>query len=161
VSRPCIATEAKNIHPKPRNATSPNSSKIISSQPTPLTITHPSIPSQEGKQTQQSTNYQTESSTSKLPSREGLGVCYVRAQPLQTKTSTQSQQTAPQKNTPSHAPHQKENPSPRNICAKFRRQTLIRTHLIEPPYSLYKITGHVPKAGYLQFKKYEITPISR
>ena len=36
-------------HQKPTNATSPNSSKTISSQSASLTITHPSIPSQEGK----------------------------------------------------------------------------------------------------------------
>ena len=41
--------QIKCYHTKPRNATSPNSSKIISSQPAPLTVTHPSIPSQEGK----------------------------------------------------------------------------------------------------------------
>ena len=53
--------------------------KNTSSQTSPLTVTHPFIPSQEGKQTQQSTNYQTESSISNLPSREGSGVCDARA----------------------------------------------------------------------------------
>ena len=43
-----LPPKTQSNHPKPRNATSPNNSKIISSQPAPLTVTHPSIPSQEG-----------------------------------------------------------------------------------------------------------------
>ena len=46
-----------------------------SSQPAPLTITHPLIPSQEGKPHTQSTHYQQGTSISNLPSREGTGVC--------------------------------------------------------------------------------------
>ena len=38
----------------------------------------------------QNTNYQTEPSISNLPSREGSGVCHVRAQPPKPKTSTRS-----------------------------------------------------------------------
>ena len=38
-------------HPKPRNTTSPNRSKNISTHTAPLTITHPLIPSLEGKPT--------------------------------------------------------------------------------------------------------------
>ena len=45
----------------------------------------------------QNTNYQTEPSISNLPSREGQEVCHVRAQPPQTKTTTEAQQTPPQK----------------------------------------------------------------
>ena len=60
--------EIKNIHLKLRNTTPPNSSQIISTPTALLTVTHPSIPSQEGKYTTQTSHYQTKSSTSNLPS---------------------------------------------------------------------------------------------
>ena len=51
--RGCVTPEhsylkIKSNHQKPTNATSPNSSKTCSTHPAPLSITHPSIPSQEG-----------------------------------------------------------------------------------------------------------------
>ena len=47
--------------------------KINSSQPAHLTVTHPSIPSQEGKHHTQSTHYQRETSTQTSPLERGRG----------------------------------------------------------------------------------------
>ena len=77
--------QIKCCHPKPTNATSSNSRKTISSQPAHLTITHPSIPSQEGKPYTQPIHYQQKKHHPNLPSREGQGVCHVRAQLPQIK----------------------------------------------------------------------------
>ena len=44
-----LPPQTQSNHPKPRNTTSPNSSKNISPHAAHLTITHPLIPSQEGK----------------------------------------------------------------------------------------------------------------
>ena len=75
----CVTSEHSHLKPKQPPETNKQHLKNTSSQTSPPTVTHPFIPSQEGKQTQQSTNYQTENSISKLPSREGQGVCHVRA----------------------------------------------------------------------------------
>ena len=80
--------QTKNIYPKPRNTTSPNSSKNISSHAAHLIVTHPSIPSQEGNPTRhQTSHYQQENSIPNLPSREGPGVCDVCAQPQKIQSS--------------------------------------------------------------------------
>ena len=83
----------------------------ISSHTVPLTVTHPLIPSQEGKPTTPQTNhYQQKPSTQNLPSREGSGVCDVCTQPPKIKSNhpmprnTTSQylfpNRAPLRNTP-------------------------------------------------------------
>ena len=71
--RGCVTPEhsylkIKSNHQKPTNATSPNSSKTISSQPAHLTVTHPSIPSQEGNPHTQPIHYQIEKQHPNLPS---------------------------------------------------------------------------------------------
>ena len=59
--------------PKPRNTSSPNSSKNTSAQPTPLTVTHPLIPSREGKHPTQNSHYQEGNSISISPLERGGG----------------------------------------------------------------------------------------
>lgn len=58
--------EILNNHPKPKNTSSPNSSKNISAQHATFTVTHPSIPSLEGKLTHSNLLLPRR----KLPSRE-------------------------------------------------------------------------------------------
>ena len=55
-----------------------------------LSVTHPLIPSQEGKYHTQTSHYQTENSISKLPSQEGQGVCDACALLPKTKAVTQN-----------------------------------------------------------------------
>ena len=62
-----LPPKTQSNHPKPRNATSPNNSKIISSQPAPLIITHPFIPSLEGKTTHKSLITKKKNSIPKPP----------------------------------------------------------------------------------------------
>ena len=81
----CVTSVHSFLKPKAvtqnlRDNTSSNNSKSISTQTSSLTVTHPFIPSQEGKHHTQSTHYQQETSISNLPSREGPGVCDIRAQ---------------------------------------------------------------------------------
>ena len=82
-----LPPKTQSSHPKPRNTSSPNSSKNISTHPAPLTITHPSIPSQEGKHTHSNHSLPTRKQRQNLPYREGQGVCHVRAQPPQTQSN--------------------------------------------------------------------------
>ena len=86
VSRLRIASQTKNIHPKPTNRTSKNSSKNIPTAP--LTITLPLLPSQK-------TNYQTKSSIQNSPLERGRGCVTPKHCHLKPKTSTRSRQIPP------------------------------------------------------------------
>ena len=85
----CVTSEHSHLKPKqplkPTDTAYPNSSKNTSSYPASLTVTHPFIPSLEGKQTLSNISFPTRKQHPNLPSREGLGVCNVRAQPPKTK----------------------------------------------------------------------------
>ena len=78
--------EILNNHPKPKNTSSPNSSKNISAQHATFTVTHPSIPSQEGKPATQSPHFQDESCTPISPLERGPGVCHARALPPENQS---------------------------------------------------------------------------
>ena len=94
----------KSSHRNSTDTSAPNSSKNTSSQTALLTITHPSIPSQEGNNTRhKSLITNKKNSIPNLPSREGTGVCHAQAQPPKSKITTQSQETPPQK-TPQTKP---------------------------------------------------------
>ena len=64
----------------------------------PLTVTHPLIPSQEGKHTTQTSNYQTKSSIQISPLERGWGCVTSEHGFLKSKTSTRSRQILPRNN---------------------------------------------------------------
>ena len=84
----------------PRNNKLPETAyRNILSPTALLTVTHPLIPSQEGKHTTQTSNYQTKSSISNLPSREGIEGCVTPEHGfLKSKTSTRSRRIPPRNN---------------------------------------------------------------
>ena len=93
--RGCVTPEHSHLKPKavtqsPRNTSSSNSSKNTSTHTAHLTITHPSIPSQEGKHTHSNHSLPTRKQRQNLPYREGPGVCDVQAQLPKIKTTTRS-----------------------------------------------------------------------
>ena len=97
--------EAQEIPPRQTAA------KITSTQPALLTVTHPSIPSQEGKHHTQTTYYQQETSTRTSPLERGWGCVTPGHSLLKSKTSTQNPRNTTSPNSsknhlnPARAPH--------------------------------------------------------
>ena len=85
----------KSIHPKQKNTTSPNSSKNTSTFAAPLAVTHPFIPSLEGKPSHQTSHYQQESSDQTSPLERGKGCVTSAHSLLKSKASTRSRQIPP------------------------------------------------------------------
>ena len=89
--RGCVTPEQSHLKPKtvtqsPRNTTSPNSGKNTSAHTAPLTVTHPSIPSREGKPPHHKPLITNKKATPEPPRpKEGSGVCDPRAKPPQTQ----------------------------------------------------------------------------
>ena len=69
--------------------------KIISTQPALLTVTHPFIPSQEGKSHTTNHSLPRRKHHQKPPLLRGAGGCHACAQPPKTKATTQSRQIPP------------------------------------------------------------------
>ena len=81
--------KTKNIHPKLTDTSSPNRSKSTSSQPAPLSITPPLIPSQEGKPTHTNHSFPTRKKRPNLPVPERGRGCVTSAHSfLKSKTIT-------------------------------------------------------------------------
>ena len=75
----------KNIHPKLTDTSSPNSSKNTSAHTAPPSVTHPSIPSQEGNSNTINHSLPIRNKHSEPPLSRGAGVCDARAQLPKTK----------------------------------------------------------------------------
>ena len=96
---PKSKTSTRSRRIPPRNNKLPETAyRNILSPAALLTVTHPLIPSQEGKHTTQTSNYQTKSSIQISPLERGWGCVTSEHGFLKSKTSTRSRQILPRNN---------------------------------------------------------------
>ena len=86
-----LPPETQSGHPKPKKCLPTKQQQKNSTHTASLTVTHPLIPSQEGKQIHSNLSFPNRKAASKSPRpKEGQGVCDAQALPLKSKAVTEA-----------------------------------------------------------------------